>query len=771
MTCTGHLLRNSATDLMPTKQHSASPKWDTGPTTTPEQQPTKSQPMLSRPHGANAAHSPAQPRNSGCGRRGVNQRSPTSGPLVVCEVQKVGYHWCKQQGSPPQWQQISASQWPQPRSAPAAPRSAPAGPAAPRSTALRRPPPRSAGPRRAPPPPRSAPAAPRSAPATLRPAPPRSARAALRPSPRRAPPPPRRAPPRSAPAALRPRCAALRRAPPRRAPPPPRSAPAAPRSAPIFVGTSLSGVQGWLEAGFVMPEVYKHEYPPLSLGHTMGPRVKSLPTHMHLETTRDQTRPAPPPLGEIQTHRPTPIKPRQLGLLLELQQLLHMHRLGHHSLFCEHTRSYSQSISDDQELYGLQLTHVACDTEYPQPIESYGTRLNVAMSAQLYHQGWHCGKTHGASGRHWWQNSGWLIAWLPAPVFCQHQFSSGHLPIGVPPTSAIGHPEFLHRRCWRNSGWPIALAGGAPIGGWPEETVLEELGVANRTSGQRKWCSDQRVARGKLGIRIFGPGTHGAPLGRMSRILCPPKSKNESTDRRKAGAFAASSAFRLPPSAGPRGNLLPLQTPPRSPAAQLLPDSSPGSHAACPPTPPHHPGPPNARSLPQRPLLCRSTAMAQTQARRPAGPITTPATPSPAACASCWPNRACRGVMLIDENIFKGPYDGRFLQKLVNLAKYRDVEATWELMFNEWAVLHVALWNGSYTPILVDGKDEMPEVNRVMEKMKFCCKYIGGGDWEGYSGKPITDVNNIGIDGSDLGPLMVEFDNFKQLLLGAHCMN
>lgn len=67
------------------------------------------------------------------------------------------------------------------------------------------------------------------------------------------------------------------------------------------------------------------------------------------------------------------------------------------------------------------------------------------------------------------------------------------------------------------------------------------------------------------------------------------------------------------------------------------------------------------------------------------------------------------------------------MRKLVNLAKSRNVEATWELMFNDEkmnftenrAVLHVALWSGSNTSILVDGKDEMPEVNRVMGKMNF----------------------------------------------------
>ena len=65
------------------------------------------------------------------------------------------------------------------------------------------------------------------------------------------------------------------------------------------------------------------------------------------------------------------------------------------------------------------------------------------------------------------------------------------------------------------------------------------------------------------------------------------------------------------------------------------------------------------------------------------------------------------------------------------------------------AVLHVALRNRSNTPILVDGKDVMPEVNAVLEKMKSFSERIIGGDWKGYTGKAITDVVNIGIGGSD----------------------
>ncbi|NIG61710.1 glucose-6-phosphate isomerase isoform X1 [Pontoporia blainvillei] len=103
------------------------------------------------------------------------------------------------------------------------------------------------------------------------------------------------------------------------------------------------------------------------------------------------------------------------------------------------------------------------------------------------------------------------------------------------------------------------------------------------------------------------------------------------------------------------------------------------------------------------------------------------------------------------------------MQMLVDLAKSRGVEAARERMFNgekinfteDRAVLHVALRNRSNTPILVDGKDVMPEVNRVLEKIKSFCQRVRSGEWKGYSGKSITDVINIGIGGSDLGPLMV----------------
>jgi glucose-6-phosphate isomerase len=70
------------------------------------------------------------------------------------------------------------------------------------------------------------------------------------------------------------------------------------------------------------------------------------------------------------------------------------------------------------------------------------------------------------------------------------------------------------------------------------------------------------------------------------------------------------------------------------------------------------------------------------------------------------------------------------------------------------SVLHVALRNRSNRPILVDGKDVMPEVNAVLAKMRTFTDSVRSGGWKGHTGKPITDIVNIGIGGSDLGPVM-----------------
>ncbi len=100
---------------------------------------------------------------------------------------------------------------------------------------------------------------------------------------------------------------------------------------------------------------------------------------------------------------------------------------------------------------------------------------------------------------------------------------------------------------------------------------------------------------------------------------------------------------------------------------------------------------------------------------------------------------------------------------LLDLAKECDLRSAIESMFSgekinateDRAVLHVALRNRSNTPIMVDEKDVMPEVNAVLNQMKSFSGKVISGEWKGYTGKAITDVVNIGIGGSDLGPLMV----------------
>ncbi|OGW36554.1 MAG: glucose-6-phosphate isomerase [Nitrospirae bacterium RBG_13_39_12] len=71
------------------------------------------------------------------------------------------------------------------------------------------------------------------------------------------------------------------------------------------------------------------------------------------------------------------------------------------------------------------------------------------------------------------------------------------------------------------------------------------------------------------------------------------------------------------------------------------------------------------------------------------------------------------------------------------------------------AVLHIALRNRTNNPIYVDGNDVMPEVNAVLKQMEGFSNIIISGKWKGFSGKTITDIVNIGIGGSDLGPVMV----------------
>ncbi|MEW6601937.1 MAG: glucose-6-phosphate isomerase [Nitrospirota bacterium] len=103
------------------------------------------------------------------------------------------------------------------------------------------------------------------------------------------------------------------------------------------------------------------------------------------------------------------------------------------------------------------------------------------------------------------------------------------------------------------------------------------------------------------------------------------------------------------------------------------------------------------------------------------------------------------------------------LALLLELARETHVGDAVEKMFsgdkiNETehrAVLHTALRNRSGSPVCVDGKDVMPEVNAVLDQLKDFSNKIRSGNWKGYSGQAITDIVNIGIGGSDLGPVMV----------------
>lgn len=103
------------------------------------------------------------------------------------------------------------------------------------------------------------------------------------------------------------------------------------------------------------------------------------------------------------------------------------------------------------------------------------------------------------------------------------------------------------------------------------------------------------------------------------------------------------------------------------------------------------------------------------------------------------------------------------LSLLIQLAEAADVPVWRERMFSGEkinntegrAVLHTALRNRSNTPVIVEGEDVMPSVNAVLEKMGTFAEQVRSGEWTGYTGKPVMDVVNIGIGGSDLGPHMV----------------
>jgi glucose-6-phosphate isomerase len=103
------------------------------------------------------------------------------------------------------------------------------------------------------------------------------------------------------------------------------------------------------------------------------------------------------------------------------------------------------------------------------------------------------------------------------------------------------------------------------------------------------------------------------------------------------------------------------------------------------------------------------------------------------------------------------------LPLLIKLAKESGLKAAIAAQFSGEkinategrSVLHTALRNRSNKSVFVDGKDVMPDIKAVLKKMEKFCQNILSGQWKGYTGKAITDVVNIGIGGSDLGPVMV----------------
>ena len=124
-------------------------------------------------------------------------------------------------------------------------------------------------------------------------------------------------------------------------------------------------------------------------------------------------------------------------------------------------------------------------------------------------------------------------------------------------------------------------------------------------------------------------------------------------------------------------------------------------------------------------------------------------------------SRELDGEILLDFS--KNLIDEEIFEALLALAQEADLAAAREAMFRgekinrteNRAVLHTALRNRSNRPVMVEGEDVMPKVNRVLKQMENFCRKIHSGEWRGYTGKKITDIVNIGIGGSDLGPVMV----------------
>jgi glucose-6-phosphate isomerase len=129
------------------------------------------------------------------------------------------------------------------------------------------------------------------------------------------------------------------------------------------------------------------------------------------------------------------------------------------------------------------------------------------------------------------------------------------------------------------------------------------------------------------------------------------------------------------------------------------------------------------------------------------------------------PSRFDRFCVRFDDLLLdysKNRITAQTVRLLLDLARQVGIPTWIERMFagehinstEDRAALHVALRNRSDRPIVVDGKDVMPEVRRALAQMREICAAVQGGTWKGYHGHSITDVVNIGVGGSDLGPVM-----------------
>jgi glucose-6-phosphate isomerase len=130
------------------------------------------------------------------------------------------------------------------------------------------------------------------------------------------------------------------------------------------------------------------------------------------------------------------------------------------------------------------------------------------------------------------------------------------------------------------------------------------------------------------------------------------------------------------------------------------------------------------------------------------------------------PERFDRFSLRLEDMLFdysKNRITEKTIELLIELARQAGLTEKIVAMFagekinntEDRSVLHVALRNRSNRPMLVDGEDVMVEVNGVLERVRTFSEAVRSGEWTGYTGKAITDVVNIGIGGSDLGPQMV----------------